>query len=260
MAEQEDKQELMIQLPWTVPQQSLVITQISVDPETQKIPLDIQHSTDTTAIWSFIAAMVASMVIAIWYGIRSFNLTKQSFDALVKQIQSSEMIVINSNKELIKSQQNLMLKTQKIEYIKSVNEKFESSSIHFIHLAEQFSLFMLFLDNETAEITFHKTAPIESYEYQLHKQMKDKVKEIYDAFIKLKFNFRTILTEEDNEKELINILEEVVEKASLLQRELITNRENFKDYLKEYKQKIANAELMLNTILKEVSILKISLD
>ena len=40
MVEQEGKQALMIQLPWTVPQQPLVTTQIQVDTTTQKIPLE----------------------------------------------------------------------------------------------------------------------------------------------------------------------------------------------------------------------------
>ena len=45
-------------------------------PNGQKVYLDLQHSTDTTAIWSFVAAMIASIVIAIWYGRKSFKLTK----------------------------------------------------------------------------------------------------------------------------------------------------------------------------------------
>jgi len=66
-------------------------------PKDQKVYLDVQHSTDTTAIWSFIIAMIVALilgisatVIAIWYGRKSFDLTKQSFDSLVKQIESSE--------------------------------------------------------------------------------------------------------------------------------------------------------------------------
>ena len=54
-------------------------------PNGQKVYLDLQHSTDTTAIWSFVAAMIASIVIAIWYGRKSFKLTKQSFDTVIKQ-------------------------------------------------------------------------------------------------------------------------------------------------------------------------------
>ncbi|MGE8538156.1 MAG: hypothetical protein ACN6NI_02635, partial [Acinetobacter sp.] len=55
-------------------------------PKDQKVYLDVQHSTDTTAIWSFIIAMIVALilgisatVIAIWYGRKSFVLTKQSF-------------------------------------------------------------------------------------------------------------------------------------------------------------------------------------
>lgn len=52
MAELENTNEMMIQLPWAVPQQPLVTTQIQIDPETKKIPLDLNvSSTDTTAIW-----------------------------------------------------------------------------------------------------------------------------------------------------------------------------------------------------------------
>lgn len=98
MAEQEGKQALMIQLPWTVPQQPLVKTEIIAKTNQQKIPWDLNvTSTDTTAIWSFIVAMVIAIALgglatflAYWYGKRSFDLTKQSFDAVIAQIKSSE--------------------------------------------------------------------------------------------------------------------------------------------------------------------------
>ncbi len=92
--------------------QALVLEQ----PKDQKVYLDLQHSTDTTAIWSFVIAMVVAFIlgisatiIAIWYGRKSFELTKQSFDALVKQIESSEKVTLDSSKELITGQsQNLL--------------------------------------------------------------------------------------------------------------------------------------------------------
>ena len=80
-------------------------------PKDQKVYLDVQHSTDTTAIWSFVIAMVVAFIlgisatiIAIWYGRKSFDLTKQSFDSLVKQIESSEKITVASNNGLAQSQ------------------------------------------------------------------------------------------------------------------------------------------------------------
>lgn len=59
--------------------QALVLEQ----PKDQKVYLDLQHSRDTTAIWSFAIAMViafilgiSATIIAIWYGRKSFDLTK----------------------------------------------------------------------------------------------------------------------------------------------------------------------------------------
>lgn len=66
MVEQENSQALILQ-----------------QPNGQKVYLDLNHSTDTTAIWSFIVAMVIALVLgglatflAYWYGKRSFDLTK----------------------------------------------------------------------------------------------------------------------------------------------------------------------------------------
>lgn len=72
---------------WGNVQEQQTQTMVLQQPKDQKVYLDVQHSTDTTAIWSFIIAMVVAFilgisatVIAIWYGRKSFDLTKQSFD------------------------------------------------------------------------------------------------------------------------------------------------------------------------------------
>jgi len=165
--------------------------------------------------------------------------------------------MLEANQALIKSQNDLMIRTQKIEFIKSLNEKFEQSSIEFIHLAENFSLFMLLLELGHSEFKFQKNTQLDSYEFKLNSEIKEKVKQLYDSKVKLRFHFRSILESDDNEKELIGILDEVVSTAILLQNYLIENRGNFTNQMKNYKQKVANAELMLNTILKESSILKV---
>ena len=78
-------------------------------PKDQKVYLDVQHSTDTTAIWSFVFAMIiafilgiSATVIAIWYGRKSFKLTEMSFKAVVDQIKSSENFMIENNSNLLK--------------------------------------------------------------------------------------------------------------------------------------------------------------
>ena len=75
--------------------QALVLQQ----PNGQKVYLDLTHSTDTTAIWSFGVAMVIAIGLgslatwlAYWYGKRSFDLTRQSFDTVIAQIKSSHKV------------------------------------------------------------------------------------------------------------------------------------------------------------------------
>ncbi|WP_179998387.1 hypothetical protein [Acinetobacter sp. YH12239] len=78
-------QDVMIQLPWTVPQQSLYTASIQVNPETQKIPLDLNvSSTDTTAIWITGLSFIVTAFIV-------YMSTKQQ---------------IKANRELIESQNN----------------------------------------------------------------------------------------------------------------------------------------------------------
>lgn len=138
-------QDVMIQLPWTVPQQPLYTANIQVDPETQKIPLDLSHSTDTTAIGSFIVAMVASVVIAIWYGRKSFKLTEMSFETLIEQIRSSEKSASNFNIQLFSHQNEL----QKTEFnfkwsntwghqVRRVGAEYISALTEFLYEAEVF--------------------------------------------------------------------------------------------------------------------------
>lgn len=89
MAQAENTQAFMIQLPWTVPEQPNVQAIVLQHPKEQKIYLDLAYSTDTTAIWSFLAAMIASIVIAIWYGRKSFILTELSFNVVSADIRQA---------------------------------------------------------------------------------------------------------------------------------------------------------------------------
>ena len=146
MAEQEGKQALMIQLPWTVPQQENTQAVILQQPNRQKVYLDLNHSTDTTAIWSFVIAMIVALIlgisatiIAIWYGRKSFDLTKQSFEAVIKQIRSSEDLMASSNRELIESQENLKridIANERCNSIRSVAAEFISLCEHLMYEAK----------------------------------------------------------------------------------------------------------------------------
>ena len=115
MAEQ-DSNSIVIQLPWTVPQQPSVQTIVLQQPA--QTHMELNASTDKTAISSFALSVVIALALgglatwlAYWYGRKSFDLTKQSFDAVIAQIQSSERITLQLN-------ENLFLEQQRIEKIK----------------------------------------------------------------------------------------------------------------------------------------------
>ncbi|EZQ11505.1 hypothetical protein [Acinetobacter sp. Ver3] len=149
-------QDVMIQLPWTVPQQPLYTASIQIDPETQKIPLDLNvSSTDTTAIWSFMIAMaiafilgISATIIAIWYGVRSFKLTEMSFNTVVLEIKSSQQIAFNLNQKLFEQQRELG--KQEFQYTKQLKWEDEIISITsdcLNSLAKYIQKVMIFKDN-----------------------------------------------------------------------------------------------------------------
>ncbi|MDP1316737.1 hypothetical protein [Acinetobacter lwoffii] len=131
-------------------------TMVLQQPKDQKVYLDVQHSTDTTAIWSFIIAMVVAFilgisatVIAIWYGRKSFDLTKQSFDAVIAQIKGSEKSALDINKKLFEQQKEL----QKQELI--YRRDFETEKRNKILIAEYFSQITIFiLDGRNFQTNF----------------------------------------------------------------------------------------------------------
>ncbi len=106
-----EKNEQMILLPWIMPQQQSTQTIILQQPA--KTHMELNASTDKTAISSFALSVVVALILgglatwlAYWYGKKSFDLTKQSFDAVIAQIKSAEKIMLESNHALIRSQEN----------------------------------------------------------------------------------------------------------------------------------------------------------
>lgn len=113
MAEQNNN-EVMIQLPWTVPQQPNIQTIVLQQPA--KTHMELNASTDKTAISSFALSVVIALIfgalatwLAYWYGRKSFELTKQGFNLTLEQIGKSVEQTLNSNRELYQSQKDLQL-------------------------------------------------------------------------------------------------------------------------------------------------------
>jgi len=113
--------EEMIQLPWTVPQQPLIQEATVVENPNQKMELDLNHSTDTTAISSFTLSVIIALILgsfatwlAYWYGRKSFKLTEMSFKTVVEQIKASEQSALDLNIKLFEQQITLRNLDKKI--------------------------------------------------------------------------------------------------------------------------------------------------
>ena len=120
MAEGNNNEE-MIQLPWTVPQQPLIQEATVVENPNQKMELDLNHSTDTTAISSFTLSVIIALILgsfatwlAYWYGRKSFKLTEMSFKTVVEQIKASEQSALDLNIKLFEQQITLRNLDKKI--------------------------------------------------------------------------------------------------------------------------------------------------
>ena len=214
MAEQ-DSNSIGIQLPWTVPQQPSVQTIVLQQPA--KTHMELNASTDKTAISSFALSVVIALALgglatwlAYWYGRKSFDLTKQSFDVVLEQIISSrqdaerlhkitmEQIYANieSNKETSKNQLEIMFKDL---HLKRTLNIFES-------LRNEFSTFFSLLDDEILKIFNFRDRFYQKFRGGLHIRNAiaqfEKYPEIYNQYMELK-NKRFTLR---NTMERINIM------------------------------------------------------
>ena len=214
MAEQ-DSNSIGIQLPWTVPQQPSVQTIVLQQPA--KTHLELNASTDKTAISSFALSVVIALALgglatwlAYWYGRKSFDLTKQSFDVVLEQIISSrqeaerlhkitmEQICANieSNKETSKNQLEIMFKDL---HLKRTLNIFES-------LQNEFSTFFSLLDEKILKIFNFRDRFYQKFRGGLLIRdaiaQFEKYPEIYNQYMELK-NKRFTLR---NTMERINIL------------------------------------------------------
>ena len=214
MAEQ-DSNDIVIQLPWVVPQQPSVQTIVLQQPA--KTHLELNASTDKTAISSFALSVIIALILgclatwlAYWYGRKSFDLTKQSFDVVLEQIISSrqdaerlhkitmEQIYANieSNKETSKNQLEIMFKDL---HLKRTLNIFES-------LRNEFSTFFSLLDDEILKIFNFRDRFYQKFRGGLLIRdaiaQFEKYPEIYNQYMELK-NKRFTLR---NTMERINIL------------------------------------------------------
>ena len=151
MAQQEGKQALIIQLPWTVPQQPNVQTIVLQQPA--KTQMELNASTDKTAISSFGLSVLIAVILglfatwlAYWYGRKSFKLTEMSFKTVSEDIkQAAETHRITTDKVLNNQK---MLKEQELQFLYRSSEIDKFRNV----IAEYFALLMKFNSVVSLEI------------------------------------------------------------------------------------------------------------
>ena len=275
MAEQ-DSNSIGIQLPWTVPQQPSVQTIVLQQPA--KTHMELNASTDKTAISSFALSVVIALALgglatwlAYWYGRKSFDLTKQSFDVVLEQIISSrqeaerlhkitmEQICANieSNKETSKNQLEIMFKDL---HLKRTLNIFES-------LRNEFSTFFSLLDDEILKIFNFSDRFNQKFRGGLHIRNAiaqfEKYPEIYNQYMELKnkrFTLRNtmerinILLDQDdpNQVDISNRLVNIFEGYDKISNAVFDGQrpeENFIEFIEIFEQDTKTLKIAVNKLM-----------
>lgn len=125
MKQEKFKQDIVIELPWTVPQQQNVQTLVIQQPA--KTHMELNASTDKTAISSFVLSVIVALILgglatwlAYWYGRKSFQLTDMSFKTVVEEIKASQQSALDINAKLFEQQS--ILQSNELHYSYKVKE------------------------------------------------------------------------------------------------------------------------------------------
>ncbi|WP_180027553.1 hypothetical protein [Acinetobacter sp. YH16032] len=247
-------QDVMIQLPWTVPQQPLYMTNILVDPKTQKIPLNIQHSTDTTAISSFALSVIIALILgglatwlAYWYGRKSFQLTEMSFKTVVEEIKASQQSAMDLNARLFEQQQVLQAEKEKFEREKSVTDRFRNAAEMFIVDIELFLSSVTLLHLSHIQFQFSEQVEIGSYEHEVTAGINKKFDQLFESRSKLLFS--ALEMEENTYDDIDQAISETIKLAASVKNRLVRGREGLMGDIEKCKRAINQNKWMFKKIL-----------
>ena len=272
MAEQ-DSNDIVIQLPWVVPQQPSVQTIVLQQPA--KTHLELNASTDKTAISSFALSVIIALILgclatwlAYWYGRKSFDLTKQSFDVVLEQIISSrqdaerlhkitmEQIYANieSNKETSKNQLEIMFKDL---HLKRTLNIFES-------LQNEFSTFFSLLDDEILKIFNFRDRFYQKFRGGLLIRdaiaQFEKYPEIYNQYMELKnkrFSLRNtmerinIMLDQDdpNQVDISNRLVDIFEGYDKISNAVFDGQRPEQNFIEIFEQDTKTLKIAVNKLM-----------
>ena len=254
----QDSNDIVIQLPWTVPQQPSAQTIVFQQPA--KTHMELNASTDKTAILSFALSVVIALALgglatwlAYWYGRKSFDLTKQSFDAVIKQIESSERLMMESNSNLIENQYKQLLMKNKIDGFNKDRNEFKRLVVDFLTEAENLSTFIGFTAMESIKIDLSKHVQKGTYGYEIYKELQGRLKNM--QALKVKISFEVFYYTADFQTEVNLILRDIVLDGALLNNALLRKSSTLQEDIKAYRNHIAKFKLIAKKLLKNEMVL-----
>ena len=257
MAEHDSNNQVIVQLPWTVPQQSNVQTIVLQQPA--KTQMELNASTDKTAISSFALSVVIALLLgglatwlAYWYGRKSFKLTEMSFKTVIQQIQASEQSALDLNKRIFEQQLELKNWSKQFEIQKMIIERFRYAAEKFTIDAELFLSSIVSLYSSHEQFKFSEKMEIGSYEYEVFIGINKKFDQLFESRSKLLFS--TLEMEASIYDETDQAISETIRVAVLVKNRLVRGRDKLMDDVQECQTTINKNKVIFKRILeKEVA-------
>lgn len=257
MAEHDSNNQVIVQLPWAVPQQPNVQTIVLQQPA--RTHMELNASTDKTAISSFALSVVIALLLgglatwlAYWYGRKSFKLTEMSFKTVIQQIQASEQSALSLNSKLFEQQLMLQNRLKELEIQKNIIDRFRCAAERFIIDVELFlsSVILLHLSHE--QFKFSEQVAIGSYEYEVFIGINKKFDQLFESRSKLLFSALEI--EAKTYDEIDQAISETIRVAVLVKNRLVGGRDKLMNDVQECQTIINKNKMIFKRILeKEVA-------
>ena len=251
MAEHDSNNQVIVQLPWAVPQQPNVQTIVLQQPA--RTHMELNASTDKTAISSFALSVVIALLLgglatwlAYWYGRKSFKLTEMSFKTVIQQIQASEQSALSLNSKLFEQQLMLQNRLKELEIQKNIIDRFRCAAERFIIDVE------LFLSSVTLLHLSHEQFAIGSYEYEVFIGINKKFDQLFESRSKLLFS--ALEMEARTYDEIDQAISETIRVAVLVKNRLVRGRDKLMNGVQECQTTINKNKMIFKRILeKEVA-------
>lgn len=209
-------------------------------PNGQKIYLDLTHSTDWVVAGSIFVSALISLI---------------GFVITIYVVRKSTESQIQSNKDLIKSQNDLSMKNNKIEFLNIKYDDLKKAAIDYVSKSENYRMYMFILGQELRTFRFDESSEVDSFQRNIIIEMRSKLQQLLDAKALLRFSLYNSF-EDSTLTSIVYHIHELDKKAFSIHASLIHNeKEKFDIELHNYQKDILDVEATLIEILKNKSIL-----